>query len=216
MALRAQVEQHIEVHKYSWFAILVTAFLAVVLQASLPAYFPRAKLLELPLLVTLYFGLSRRNPSTGLLLGMAIGLMQDAISRTYIGLYGIAKTMVGFGAFLLLASLYHAVVGSAPEAPVMGAIGALALLANVICAVLLFRFRTGDSNLRAVWLCSRNDAIGNLAVLAAAGAVFISGTAWPDLLVGLGLAALAIWAGASVIGQARGELRTVAGTAPAE
>ena len=98
MALRAQVEQHIEVHKYSWFAILVTAFLAVVLQASLPAYFPRAKLLELPLLVTLYFGLSRRNPSTGLLLGMAIGLMQDAISRTYIGLYGIAKTMVGFGA----------------------------------------------------------------------------------------------------------------------
>ena len=148
----------------------------------------------------------------------AIALFVLARSATWRAGSALAKglAMVGFGAFLLLASLYHAVVGSAPEAPVMGAIGALALLANVICAVLLFRFRTGDSNLRAVWLCSRNDAIGNLAVLAAAGAVFISGTAWPDLLVGLGLAALAIWAGASVIRQARGELRTVAGAAPAE
>jgi len=98
MALRDQIEQHIEVHKYPAFAVLLTAFLAVVLQASLPAYFPRARLLELPLLVTLYFGLSRRNPSTGLLLGMTIGLMQDAVSRIYVGLYGIAKTLVGFAA----------------------------------------------------------------------------------------------------------------------
>ncbi len=148
----------------------------------------------------------------------AIALFVLTRSLTWRAGSALAKglAMVGFGAFLLLASIYHAVTGSAPEAPVMGAIGALALAANVTCAVLLFRFRGGDSNLRAVWLCSRNDAIGNLAVMAAAGAVFVSGTAWPDLLVGLGLAALAIWAGASVIRQARGELRNLAATAPAE
>ena len=124
--------------------------------------------------------------------------------------------MLGFGAFLLAASVYHAVAGSAPEAQVMGAVGALALLANVVSAALLFRFRAGDSNLRAVWLCSRNDAIGNLAVIAAAGGVFLSATPWPDLAVGLGMAALAVWAGASIIRQARGELRHTADAAPAE
>lgn len=98
MVLRAQVEPHIEVHKYSLLAIWGTVFLALVLQASLPVYFPRATLLELPLLVTLYFGLSRRNPATGLLLGMTIGLLQDAVSRIPVGLYGVAKTLVGFAA----------------------------------------------------------------------------------------------------------------------
>jgi len=125
-------------------------------------------------------------------------------------------TMAGFGLFLLIASLLHVLVGSAPEAPVMGVVGAVALLINMVCTVLLFRFRDGDANLRAVWLCSRNDAIGNLAVMAAAGGVFLTGTPWPDLAVGLGLAALAIGAGLSVIRQARGELRAAAGAAPAE
>ena len=79
---------------------MCAAFLAVVLQAFLQVYVPRATLLELPLLVTLYFGLSRRNPNTGLLLGMGIGLLQDAVSGTEVpvGLYGIAKTFVGYGA----------------------------------------------------------------------------------------------------------------------
>lgn len=98
MALRDQIEQHIEVHKFSFLAIWGTVFVALLLQASLPVYFPRARLLELPLLVTLYFGLSRRNPSTGLMLGMTIGLLQDAVSKIPIGLYGIAKTVAGYGA----------------------------------------------------------------------------------------------------------------------
>jgi Co/Zn/Cd efflux system component len=115
--------------------------------------------------------------------------------------------MFTFGVFLAGASVHHALVGSAPAAPVMGAVGALALLANVVCALLLFRFRGADANLRAVWLCSRNDALGNLAVLAAASGVFLSGTPWPDLLVGLIMAALAVWAGRAVMRQARGELR---------
>ncbi len=87
---------HIEVHKFYSGAILVVTILALVLQALLPLYVPRAELLELPLLVTVYFGLSRRNPSMGLLLGTAIGLLQDSLSHKPLGLYGIAKTLVGY------------------------------------------------------------------------------------------------------------------------
>ena len=99
MALRVQPETHIEVHKYAWYVTSGMAFLALLLQAFLPKYIPRAgEWLELPLLVTLYFGLSRRNPATGLLLGTVIGLLQDAVSGGFIGLFGIAKTFVGYGA----------------------------------------------------------------------------------------------------------------------
>lgn len=116
-------------------------------------------------------------------------------------------TMLGFGLFVLAVTLYNAISGSSPEAPVMGVIGALALTANLGAAVLLFRFRRGDANLRAVWLCSRNDAIGNLAVMLAAGGVMLTGGAWPDLTVGLIMASLAVWAGQSVVRHALGELR---------
>lgn len=96
MALHAQFEQHIEVHKYPWLAVVGAAFFAVLIRAFLPKYYANADLLELPLLVTLYFALSRRNPATGLLLGTGIGLLQDGVSRVPIGLYGIAKTVVGY------------------------------------------------------------------------------------------------------------------------
>lgn len=96
MSARAQAEPNIEVHKFYGGAITAVAFLALVLQAFLNKYGAWAALLELPLLVTIYFGLSRRNPATGLLLGMVIGILQDAVSLTPLGLYGIAKTIVGF------------------------------------------------------------------------------------------------------------------------
>jgi rod shape-determining protein MreD len=89
-------EPHIEVHKYYGGVVPVAVVLALVLQAFFPAHFRWASYLELPLLVTLYFALSKRNPSSGLLLGMTIGLLQDSLSRTPIGLYGISKTLVGF------------------------------------------------------------------------------------------------------------------------
>jgi rod shape-determining protein MreD len=91
-------ESHIEVHKFRTGAILISALLALVIQAWLPLYFAKTALLDLPLLVTVYFGLSRRNPSTGLLLGMAVGLMQDSLSGPTVplGLYGIAKTIIGY------------------------------------------------------------------------------------------------------------------------
>lgn len=94
--LRAAIEQHIEVHKFRTGAVLFAAGLALLLQAFLPIYIHSAQMLELPLLITIYFGLSRRNPSTGLLLGMVIGLLQDSLSAGPLGLYGIAKTFVGY------------------------------------------------------------------------------------------------------------------------
>jgi rod shape-determining protein MreD len=91
-------ESHIEVHKFHTGAILGTLVIIFFLQAFLPIYFHKLAILDLPLLITIYFGLSRRNPSTGLLLGMAIGLAQDSLSgpTVPIGLYGIAKTIIGF------------------------------------------------------------------------------------------------------------------------
>lgn len=91
-------ESHIEVHKFRTGAILLATLFALVIQAWFPLHFTRAALLDLPLLVTIYFGLSRRNPSTGLLLGTAIGLLQDSLSGPTVplGLYGIAKTIIGY------------------------------------------------------------------------------------------------------------------------
>src|SRR5271169_390348 len=93
----AQSESNIEVHKYYGGAVLLVSFLALVVQAFLHKYGRWAELVDLPLLVTIYFGVSRRNPVTGMFLGATIGLLQDALSHDNpIGLYGIAKTLVGY------------------------------------------------------------------------------------------------------------------------
>ena len=91
-------ETHIEVHKFRSGAIVAAVILSLMLQAFVPVYIPKFAVLDLPLLVTIYFGLSRRNPSTGLLLGMVIGLLQDSLSGPTVplGLYGIAKTIIGY------------------------------------------------------------------------------------------------------------------------
>jgi len=91
-------EMHIEVHKFFPGAIVLVTAIALVLQSTARVYFPKLEMLDLPLLVTVYFGLSRRNPSTGLLLGTVIGLLQDALSGPTVplGFYGIAKTIIGY------------------------------------------------------------------------------------------------------------------------
>jgi len=96
MEVHTEIEQHIEVHKFHGGVVFGAVVLALVIEALLPVHFRTAGILELPLLVTIYFGLSRRNPSSGLLLGMVIGVAQDSLSHTPIGMYGIAKTVVGF------------------------------------------------------------------------------------------------------------------------
>jgi Co/Zn/Cd efflux system component len=115
-------------------------------------------------------------------------------------------SMGAFGVFVLAKAAWTLAGGAVPEPVTMGAIGALALLANVAVAAMLYAWREGDANMRSVWLCSRNDAIGNLAVMAAALGVFGTGSAWPDLLVAVVMGALALSAARAVIRQARVEL----------
>lgn len=115
-------------------------------------------------------------------------------------------TIFGFGLYVMAAAIWAAFNGATPDAETMGFVGALALLANVAVAVMLFRFRDGDSNMRSVWICSRNDAVGNVAVMLAALGVFGTGTAWPDLIVAVLMAALALSGGFSIMLQARAEL----------
>src|SRR3546814_273920 len=86
------------------------------------------------------------------------------------------------GLWILGSTVWMAMTGALPQAETMGVIGVLALLANLVCAVMLWRHRDGDANRRSVWICSRNDAIGNIAVVAAALGVFGTGTAWPDIV----------------------------------
>jgi len=119
-----------------------------------------------------------------------------------------------FGLWVIGSTVYALAAGGLPGAAVMGSVGALALVVNLLCAGLLYRFRDGDSNMRSVWLCSRNDAIGNLAVLAAAWGVFALGQAWPDLIVAAVMAGLALSSSWLVTRQALGELATP--PAPAE
>ncbi|HJQ59334.1 MAG TPA: cation transporter [Vineibacter sp.] len=117
-------------------------------------------------------------------------------------------SMAAFGAWVAGTALHHALAGSVPDARVMGAVGLLALATNLGVALLLFRHRDGDANRRSVWICTRNDAIGNLAVMAAALGVFGTGTLWPDVFVAAIMAALALWGAAQVMRQAVRELRS--------
>ncbi|VXB25213.1 Cation transporter [Pseudomonas sp. 8AS] len=117
-----------------------------------------------------------------------------------------ALCMLLFGVGVLATTIWQQLQGGVPSAPTMGLVGLLALSANVGVAALLYAYREGDSNMRSVWLCTRNDALGNLAVLAAALGVFGTGSAWPDLLVAAIMAALAISAAIQVLRHAREEI----------
>jgi Co/Zn/Cd efflux system component len=127
-----------------------------------------------------------------------------------------AASMGIFGLWIAGTTIQHALAGTVPEAPVMGAVGGLALLANLGVAGLLYRWRDGDSNMRSVWICTRNDAIGNLAVLLAAAGVFGSGAGWPDYIVAAIMAGLALTGAAQVTRQALSELAHTRSAAPAE
>ena len=117
-----------------------------------------------------------------------------------------ALSMMAFGLFVLGRAIWAALGGGVPDAATMGVVGALALVTNVSVAWMLYAFREGDANMRSVWLCSRNDAIGNIAVMGAALGVLGTGTAWPDLAVAAVMSTLALWGGWQVLRQARSEL----------
>ncbi len=140
-----------------------------------------------------------------------------------LGVTGMALTWRARAAFLKGASLlvlglwvagttaWHAYAGSLPKAEVMGVVGFAALAANGAVAIMLYRYSRGDANMRSAWICSRNDAIGNVAVLFAAAGVFGTGRGWPDLIVAAIMAVLALSGGWQVIRQSVAELRGKAG-----
>lgn len=146
-----------------------------------------------------FFGDAGNYALSLVVLGMAVS------TRSKVALFK-AACMGAFGIFVLGKAAWNLKVGTPPEAYTMGVIGLSAFVANGGVAWMLYRFRIGDANMRAVWICSRNDALGNLAVMLAALGVFGTGSAWPDLLVATVMGGLALSGAWTVLHQARREL----------
>ena len=137
---------------------------------------------------------------TLVVLGMS--LRHRAIAALVKGL-----SMGAVGLWVLGSLAYYALQGTVPSVPIMSTVAFLALTANVISAFLLYRYREGDSNMRSVWICSRNDAVSNIAVMLAAGAVYFVGHGWPDLLVALIMAAVSLYGAWQIINAALKEIK---------
>ena len=137
-----------------------------------------------------------------------ISLFVVGMTVRHRALAALAKgvTMGAFGLWVIGATMWHTMGGTLPQAFTMGAVGVAALVANLAVFVVLWAYRSGDSNMRSVWLCSRNDVIGNLAVLFAAVGVFGTGAGWPDIVVAATMAALALQGAWTVVRQAHSEL----------
>jgi cation diffusion facilitator family transporter len=118
-----------------------------------------------------------------------------------------AASLTGMGLWVLGSTAYHVLVLGVPHAEIMGAVGVLALAANLASVLILVRYKDGDANVRSVWLCSRNDAIGNVAVMLAAGAVWLTGTKWPDLIVAALMAGLFLTSSTQILRQSLREMR---------
>jgi Co/Zn/Cd efflux system component len=138
-----------------------------------------------------------------------ISLLVVGMALRYRAMAAFAKgaTMGLFGLWVIGVTAWHAWQGTVPEAFTMGAVGVAALLANATSFALLWAYREGDSNMRSAWVCTRNDVLGNIAVLLAALGVFGTGTGWPDIAVAAIMAALALQGAWTVVGHAWSELR---------
>ncbi len=118
-----------------------------------------------------------------------------------------AYCMIGVASIVLMQAVHNIIDNCLPNHLTMGWVGALALFINVVCTILLFRTRGKDSNMQSIWLCSRNDAIGNILIIIAAGLVYTTKSLWPDLLAALVIAGLAGTSALKIIKQAKEELR---------
>lgn len=125
-------------------------------------------------------------------------------------------SLAAMGLWVFGSTVYQVMILGLPSAPVMGVVGLFALAANLASVLILMRYKDGDANVRSVWLCSRNDAIGNLAVIVAAAGVYVSDTAWPDLAVAGLMAGLFLWSSFQIIAQAVQERQDAIKTIPAE
>ena len=146
-----------------------------------------------------FFGDAANYAVSLFVLGMALSIRAKAalVKGATLGIFGVG---------VLAYTAYRLWTGQVPEPLTMGVVAVLALVANVAVALMLYKWREGDSNMQSVWLCSRNDAIGNVAVVAAAGLVAWTGSAWPDLAVAVLMATLGITAARTIIAQAWREL----------
>lgn len=155
------------------------------------------------------------------LLADSLDMLADALVYS-IGLYAIGRSLrwragaaLANGTFETLLGLAIAVqaifrisTGIVPEPVIMGVVGGLALIANLACFALLARYREGEINLRATWVCSRNDVIGNVGVLIAGGLVALTGSLWPDVIIGLLIAFLIVKAAGGIAIEAARQLKT--------
>lgn len=140
---------------------------------------------------------------------VSLGVAGMALAWRARAAFAKGATLFTFALWVLGSTMWHAVHETLPQAEVMGMVGIAALIANGGVALMLYRFRGGDANMRSVWICSRNDAIGNLAVLLAALGVFGSGTGWPDVIVAAIMGALGLGGGWQIMRQAGAELASV-------
>ena len=139
----------------------------------------------------------------------AISLLVVGMALRYRASAALAKgiTMAAFGLWVIGTAIWHTIHGTLPSAFTMGAVGVAALLANVASFGLLWAYRKGDANMQSAWICTRNDVLGNVAVLLAALGVFGTGTGWPDVIVATCMAGLALQGAFVVVRQSSTELR---------
>ncbi len=139
--------------------------------------------------------------------GMALwAIGRAAKTRVMVAMYKALSLLI-MGLWVFASTLYQFFVIGVPEAQIMGLVGLLALAANLLSVLILAKYRDGDANVRSVWLCSRNDAIGNLGVIVASGVVWWLNSAWPDLVVALFMSGLFVWSAKSISVQAWREWR---------
>jgi cation diffusion facilitator family transporter len=140
--------------------------------------------------------------------GISLAVIGASLRTRSFAAFGKGASLLLMGVWVLGSTLYHVFVSGLPRAEVMGAIGVLALAANAGSVLLLMRYKNGDANVRSVWLCSRNDAVGNVVVIIAAVVVWLTDTRWPDLIVAALMASLFLSSAWQIVRQSLQEART--------
>lgn len=139
--------------------------------------------------------------------GISLAVIGASMRTRSLAALGKGASLLLMGLWVMGSTLYQVLGPGLPEAPVMGVVGVMALVANLASVMLLVRYKDGDANVRSVWLCSRNDAIGNVAVILAALGVWGTATAWPDLIVAAIMAGLFLSSAWQILAQALSERR---------
>jgi cation diffusion facilitator family transporter len=139
--------------------------------------------------------------------GLSLAVIGASLKTRATAAFLKGASLMLMGLWVFGSTAYQVLILGLPQAEIMAGIGFLALAANVTSVLLLLRYKDGDANVRSVWLCSRNDAIGNVAVMVAAVAVWAFGSAWPDLIVAAAMALLFLNSSYLILRQAREEYR---------